>query len=75
MAFRQIGQVWAPVLLVQGDADEHVALGEAHDLAAAARRAGNPDVDVAPIAGADHSFTDRELVTGRAVIGWLSRRA
>ena len=46
MAFRQIGQVWAPILLVQGTGDEVVRFEEAVALAGVARAAGNRDVTV-----------------------------
>jgi len=75
MAFRQIGQVWAPVLLVQGTDDEVVRFEEAVALAQVARRAGNPDVTVMRIDGAGHSFAGHEIATMDAVLSWLRRRA
>lgn len=75
MAFRQIGSVWAPILLVQGDDDEHVSLHEAHALAGVARNGGNPDVEVAEVPGADHAFTDAEITALDAIIPWLRERA
>lgn len=74
-AHLQIGQVWAPILLVQGDADEVVFHHEALDLARVARDAGNRDVEVITIPGATHSFEGREIPTRDAVIGWLRKRA
>ncbi len=74
-AHLQIGQVWAPVLLVQGTADQVVYHHEAFDLAHVAKEAGNPDVTVATIEGADHSFAGHEIETRDAVIPWLRRRA
>lgn len=74
-AHLQIGQVWAPVLLVQGTADGVVRHHEAHDLARVAREAGNPDVTVVSIEGANHSFAGHEIETRDAVISWLRRRA
>ncbi|MGD9695764.1 MAG: alpha/beta hydrolase family protein [Thermoleophilia bacterium] len=75
MAFRQIGQVWAPILLVQGTADEVVLFEEAPALAGVAEAAGNRDVTVIPIEGADHSFAGHEITTLDAVLPWLKRRA
>lgn len=74
MAFRQIGQVWAPVLLVQGTSDDVVQFEEAVALAAVARAAGNRDVTVMRIDGAGHAFRDHEIATLDAVISWLRRR-
>jgi len=74
MAFRQIGQVWAPVLLVQGTSDEVVLFEEAVALSRVARAAGNPDVTVTRIDGATHSFAGHELQTLDAVLSWLRRR-
>jgi dipeptidyl aminopeptidase/acylaminoacyl peptidase len=75
MAFRQIGQVWAPILLVQGTDDEVVLFEEAVALARVARAAGNPDVTVMRIDGVGHSFKGGEIPTLDAVISWLRRRA
>ncbi len=74
MSFRQIGQVWAPILLVQGTADEVVEPDEAWALADVARQAGNPDVRVVPIAGGTHSFAGREIPTLEAVTRWLREK-
>jgi dipeptidyl aminopeptidase/acylaminoacyl peptidase len=74
MAFRQIGQVWAPVLLVQGTADEVVQFEEAVALAAAARAAGNRDVTVIRIDGAGHAFAGHQIEALDAVLSWLRRR-
>jgi dipeptidyl aminopeptidase/acylaminoacyl peptidase len=74
MAFRQIGQVWAPILLVQGTDDEVVQFEEAVALASVARTAGNRDVTVMRIDGAGHSFEDHEIDTLNAVTSWLRER-
>jgi dipeptidyl aminopeptidase/acylaminoacyl peptidase len=74
MAFRQIGQVWAPILLVQGTADEVVRFEEAVALAEVARAAGNPDVTVIRLDDAGHSFSGHEIPTLDAVISWLRAR-
>jgi dipeptidyl aminopeptidase/acylaminoacyl peptidase len=74
MAFRQIGQVWAPVLLVQGTSDDVVRFEEAVALAEVARAAGNRDVTVTRIDGAIHSFAGHEMATLDAVLSWLRRR-
>jgi dipeptidyl aminopeptidase/acylaminoacyl peptidase len=75
MAFRQIGQVWAPVLLVQGTGDEVVEFEEAVALARVARAAGNQDVTVIRIDEAGHTFAGHEIATLEAVLSWLRRRA
>ena len=75
MTFRQIGGIWAPILLVQGDDDEIVDLEETEALAAVARRAGNRDVEIAVIPGARHEFKGREIVALDAIIPWLRRKA
>ncbi len=75
MAFRQIGQVWAPVLLVQGTDDEVVQFEEAVALASVARAAGNTDVTVIRIDGVGHSFKGGEIPTLDAVVAWLRKRA
>jgi dipeptidyl aminopeptidase/acylaminoacyl peptidase len=75
MSHRQIGDVAAPILLVQGTADEVVALEEAEALARVAREAGNRDVTVVPVEGADHAFAGGEIPALNAVIGWLRERA
>lgn len=74
-AHLQIGQVWAPILLVQGTADKVVFHREALELARVAREAGNPDVEVATLDGCDHSFKGYEIPTRDAVISWLRKRA
>lgn len=75
MAFRQIGQVWAPILLVQGTDDEVVQFEEAVALAAVARAAGNRDVTVIRIDGIGHSFKGGEIPTLDAVTSWLREHA
>jgi pimeloyl-ACP methyl ester carboxylesterase len=74
-AHLQIGQVWAPVLLVQGTADEVVFHREALELARVAREAGNPDVTVATLEGCDHAFKGYEIPVRDAVVSWLRKRA
>jgi pimeloyl-ACP methyl ester carboxylesterase len=75
MAHRQIVDVSAPILLVQGTSDEVVYPEEAQRLADVARAAGNQDVEVVWIEGADHAFTDRDIPTIDAVVRWLDPRA
>jgi len=75
MAHRQIGAVAAPILLVQGTADEVVERGEAAALARVAREAGNDDVTVVTIDGVGHSFAGGEIAALEAVTSWLRRRA
>lgn len=75
MTFRQIGDVKVPIMLVQGTADTVVSPDEAERLAAVARRAGNPHVDIEWIDGGDHFFSGREIIVTRAVTRWLDRWA
>ena len=73
--FRHIGAVAAPILLVQGDADEVVDPAEAERLAEVARAAGHPDAEVATVAGAGHSFAGHEDEAVAPVLDWLARVA
>ncbi|MCU0308125.1 MAG: alpha/beta hydrolase [Thermoleophilia bacterium] len=75
MAYRQIGAVTAPILLVQGTADHVVHPEEAEALYAAARKGGNRDVELRWVEGADHFFSDREIVALDVVTTWLRSRA
>jgi alpha-beta hydrolase superfamily lysophospholipase len=75
MSAKQIAQVRAPILLVQGTADEVVLPEEAGRLAEVAREAGNRDVEVVPIEGAGHAFAGGEQHAVRAVLAWLDSRA
>ncbi len=75
MPSRQIGGVWAPILLVQGADDDMVTPDEAERLAAVAREAGNPDVEVALIPGTGHSFAGGEQRAIDAATRWLAGRA
>ena len=74
MTFRQIGAVQAPILLVQGTADQVVFPDEASRLRDVAVAAGNPDVDVAWIDGGDHFFKGCELTVTDTVGRWLDTR-
>jgi alpha-beta hydrolase superfamily lysophospholipase len=71
----QIGQVRAPILMLQGTADQVVHPEEAHALADLARAAGNRDVRLRFIEGADHFFKRREVVTIQALTRWLRETA
>jgi dienelactone hydrolase len=73
MTFRQIGAVGAPILLVRGTRDTVVAPEEAGRLADVATAAGNHDVEVALIGGADHFFGGHELIVTDTVLRWLDR--
>jgi dipeptidyl aminopeptidase/acylaminoacyl peptidase len=59
---------------VQGTDDTVVQFEEAVALSAVARAAGNRDVTVMRIDGADHSFKGNEIATLDAVLSWLRRR-
>lgn len=71
----QIPGVWAPILLIQGTADTVVMPEEADQLAEVARDAGNADVTVRKIAGADHFFGGREVVTMQELLRWMREHA
>lgn len=58
-----------PLLVVHGDADAVVPLGQALALYA---RAGEPK-ELAVIAGADHQFLAGYEAAGAAVLGWLAK--
>ncbi len=73
MTERHIGRVAAPILLVQGTADDVVLAEEAPALAEIARAAGNHDVETAMIPGVGHSFHGGETEVVGAVLDWLAR--
>ena len=75
MTHRQIVHVTAPILLVQGTADEVVFPEEAQQLHDLVREGGNEDVELVWIDGADHAFTNRDIPTIDAVVRWLDPRA
>jgi pimeloyl-ACP methyl ester carboxylesterase len=75
MPCRQIPAVWAPILFVQGTADDVVTPDEAERLAVVAREAGNPDVELVMVPGAGHSFAGGEQRAIDAVTRWLRGRA
>ncbi len=75
MTDRHIGRVRAPILLVQGDADEVVLAEEAPALAEVARAAGNHQVEVAMVPGVGHSFAGGEAEAVGAALDWLARVA
>ncbi len=73
MTFRQIGGVTVPILFVQGTADSVVVPDEVERLAALARAAGNANVDIAWVEGADHFFRGQEFTVTDTVIRWLNQ--
>jgi alpha-beta hydrolase superfamily lysophospholipase len=75
MACRQIGAARIPTLLIQGTSDQVVEPWEADELARVAREAGNPDVKIAWIEGADHGFDGHEMSVLAAAGRWLRRVA
>jgi len=75
MSFRQIGQIWAPICLVQGSGDDLVSVGETYALARVARRAGNDQVDVEIVPTAGHLFRGHEMAVINTVTRWLRDRA
>lgn len=75
MPFRQIGQIWAPILLLQGTADDLVDLGEPYALARVARLAGNRRVEVQTIPDAGHLFKGHEVALIDAMTRWLRDHA
>ena len=75
MPFRQIGQIWAPILLLQGSADDLVEVGEAHALRRVAARSGNAEVDVEIVTDAGHLFRGHEMAVIDRVTRWLRAHA
>ncbi len=71
--WKQIADVRAPILMIQGTADEVVYPEEAGRLAEAARAGGNDDVELHMVEGATHFFKGREVIVTRAVQRWLDR--
>ncbi len=74
MAYRHIGSIPAPVLLVQGTDDVMVDPGDAARLAAHAQSVGHADVEVAMLHGQGHGFEDH-AATVAVVVTWLNRVA
>ena len=52
----QFANIKAPVMVIHGDRDLNVDVSEAHAAAAALRAAGNPDVTLTIVPGADHGM-------------------
>lgn len=75
MPHRQLDRVPAPILLVQGAADEVVHADEAERLAGVARAGGNPDVEVVTLDGCGHAFKGHEIATRDAVLRWMRDHA
>jgi len=71
----QMPGVWAPLLLMNGTEDETVRAQEAEDLARLAREAGNPDVEVRLVEGADHTFGGHEVRTMNNLLPWIRSHA
>lgn len=71
----QIPGVWAPILLIQGTADTVVMPEEADQLARVACEAGNADVTVRKVEGADHFFAGREVVAMQELLRWMREHA
>ena len=67
---RQAAMVSVPWLLVHGDADEMVPLGDALD----AQNASGGKAEIVTLAGVDHRFTGRMPEVIDAVVPWLLRR-
>ncbi len=71
MPFRQIGQIWAPICLVQGSGDDLVNVGETYALARVARLAGNDQVEVEIVNHAGHLYRRFEVSLIDTVTRWL----
>ena len=69
----QIGQVRAPLLMLQGTTDSVVHPEEAEALATVARRGGNINVEVTMIEGTDHFFGGREFIVTDTIARWMRR--
>jgi len=72
-AYKHIGAIRVPLLLVQGLHDEIIEPRETKDLEGLAQDAGNPDVSAAYLA-AGHTFQGQHAELGKIIIQWLNDR-
>ena len=73
MAYRKIGNIKVPMLLIQGWHDEVVNHEEAKELAEIALKEGNKDVSAFYV-NAGHTFEGKEEELGDIIVRWLDRR-
>lgn len=71
--YKQIENIKAPILLIQGWNDDVVHSSETHDLAQTAINAGNQDVSAFYL-NAGHTLEGREEELGDIIVRWLDRR-
>ncbi|MFQ5931120.1 MAG: hypothetical protein ACE5MM_01800 [Nitrospiraceae bacterium] len=72
-AYKHIGQIHVPILLVQGLHDDIIAYHECEALGQLARDGGNNDVTSCDL-DADHTFEGKHDELGHIIIHWLDDR-
>lgn len=72
-AVRHVGQITAPLLIIQGTKDDRVEPQEANELATVARKRGNPDVTEV-LLDADHTFDGQQDALRHTIVDWLDSR-
>jgi pimeloyl-ACP methyl ester carboxylesterase len=73
MAYKHIGAIKVPLLLVQGLYDDIIEPRETSDLQRLAQEAGNPDVSTAYL-DTNHSFQRKHAELGQIIFHWLNDR-
>jgi pimeloyl-ACP methyl ester carboxylesterase len=73
MAYKHIGAIKVPLLLVQGLNDDNIEPRETADLQRLAQDAGNPDVSSAYLE-ANHTFQKKYAELGQIIFRWLNDR-
>jgi len=72
-AYKHIGDIKVPLLLVQGLQDDIIEPREAAALERLAQDAGNPDVSTAYLT-AGHTFQEQHAELGKIIMQWLNER-
>jgi len=72
-AFKHIGHIKVPILLVHGLTDDIIEYREFEDLSQLARDGGNNDVTPCHL-DADHTFEGKHDELGQIIINWLNDR-
>lgn len=72
-AYKHIGDIKVPLLLMQGLHDDIIEPYEVVDLERVAQEAGNPDVSAYYLAGG-HTFEGNHADLGQIIIQWLNAR-
>ena len=72
-AYKHIGGIRVPILLVHGKKDDMITQDEAESLGKMATQAGNPDVTVTHL-NAGHTFEGNHEELGKSIVDWLRHR-